>query len=129
MGYPTEMFEVIKMAQPKGKVPDGMKVSFSNDGSGSPASPGPVLAVGDFTLWPMSYYDNRVSLGMVMYDPYWNVSGIVEKPGTRYVYKIDVNGTSSSVVFTGQSNATVSMTFDEIVAMLIINAVEKAAKR
>lgn len=127
MGYPVEMFEVIKMARPNGPIPDGMKVSFSNDQSGSPASPGPVLAVGGFTLWPMSYDDNRVSLGMVMYDLNWNVAATVEKQGTRYVYKIEVDAARNSVVFTGQSNATVTMTFDEIVAMLIM--AEKAAKR
>jgi len=124
-----EMFRPIKMAKPEGPVPDGMKVSFSNDASGSPASPGPVLSIGDFTLWPMSYYDNRVSLGMVMYDPMWNVSGTVEKQGTRYVYKIDVDQNAGSVTFTGQSDATVSMSFDEIIAMLVINVAEKGSKK
>jgi len=77
----------------------------------------PALGVGGFTLWPMSYYDNRVSFGMVMYDPKWNVIGQVEKPGARYVYKITLNA-AGSVTFSGQADQSVTMTLDEICKML-----------
>jgi hypothetical protein len=77
----------------------------------------PALGVGGFTLWPMSYYDNRVSFGMVMYDPKWNVIAQVEKPGARYIYKITLN-TAGSVTFIGQANQAVTMTLDEICGML-----------
>ena len=112
------MLAVISMPRPKGPVPDGMKVTAITGPNTTQSAPTcPALGVGGFTLWPMSYYDNRVSFGMVMYDPKWNVIGQVEKPGARYVYKITLNA-AGSVTFSGQADQSVTMTLDEICKML-----------
>jgi hypothetical protein len=116
-----DMLEVIKMPAPEGPTPNGMKVTaLAGPNTLQPAPSCPALAIGSFTLWPMSYIDNRVSFGMVMYDPKWNVVAQVEKPGARYVYKItlDGSGASGSVTFSGQSDQTVTMSLDEICQML-----------
>ncbi len=120
MGCQMDMLQVIKASQPPGPVPEGMKVSFSDNDSGSPASAGPVLSVGSFILWPMSYYDNRMSFGMCMYEPQGKVINMVEKPGSRYVYKITMEGAGGSgqVTFWGQGNTTVMMSLDDICGML-----------
>ncbi len=120
MACSMNMLSVISLPAPKGPIPSGMKVTALSSPNSGPISPGPVLAVGGFTLWPMSYMDNRVSFGMVMYDTKWNVVNQVEKPGARYVYKITMSGSagSGSVTFTGQADQSVTMSLDEICQML-----------
>ena len=121
MACSMEMLAVIGMPAPKGPIPNGMKVTAITGPNTTQSAPScPALAVGSFTLWPMSYVDNRVSFGMVMYDPKWRVVSQVEKPGARYVYKITLHGAgaSGSVTFSGQSDQTVTMSLDEICRML-----------
>lgn len=121
MACSMDMLQVIKLGGPGGAIPDGMKVTaLQGPDTLQSANPGPVLAVGGFTLWPMSYIDNRVSFGMVMYDLNWNVVNTVEKPGARYVYQITKNGSGAdgSVTFAGQANQSVTMSLDEICQML-----------
>lgn len=120
MACSMDMFSVIALPSPKGPIPSGMKVTALSGPNGSPTSPCPVLAVGGFTLWPMSYMDNRVSFGMVMYDPMWKVVSQVEKTGARYIYKITPNGSggSGSVTFSGQADQSVTLSLDEICQML-----------
>ncbi len=121
MACSMEMLSVVKMSGPKGPIPEGMKViALQGPDTLQPADPGPVLAVGSFTLWPMSYVDNRVSFGMVMYDVKWNVVNTVEKPGARYICQITKSGEGDqgSVTFTGQANQSVTMSLDEICQML-----------
>ena len=114
-----KMLAPIKMQGPPGPVPDGMKVTCLADPNGlQPAKRCRVLSVGSFILWPMSYIDNRVSFGMVMYNPQGKVVKSVEKKGARYVYSVTVNGPQNSVTFTGQANQSVTMTLDEICGML-----------
>ncbi|MGZ8215869.1 hypothetical protein [Methylomagnum sp.] len=116
------MLSVIQMSAPPGPIPDGMKVvAFTGPNTFDPA-PCPVLAIGSFILWPMSYIDNRVSFGMVMYDPQGQVLNQVEKPGARYVYKIalDGSGASGSVTFSGQADQTVTMTLDEACQLMVV---------
>ena len=115
------MLKAIAMPKPKGAVPNGMKVTALTGPNTTQSAPScPALAVGSFTLWPMSYYDNRVSFGMVMYDPKWKTVNQVEKKGARYVYKITLtgSGTSGSVTFWGQSDQKVTMSLDEICHMM-----------
>ncbi|KAJ7847567.1 hypothetical protein B0H14DRAFT_2769667, partial [Mycena olivaceomarginata] len=45
----------------------------------------PVLIVGTYTYWPLSYVDNRESLNLVGYDQNKNLISQVELPGTRYI--------------------------------------------
>lgn len=115
------MLSVIHIPAPEGAIPDGMKVAAFAGPTSQPAPACPVLAIGSFVLWPMSYIDNRESFGMVLYDPEWKIVNQVEKPGARYVYKITLNGSgeSGSVTFSGQADQTVTMSLDEIGQMLI----------
>ena len=116
-----DMLSVIAMRTPKGAIPDGLKVtSISGPDSLQPLPACPSLAIGGFTLWPMSYMDNRVSFGMVMYDLNWNVVNTIEKPGARYVYNITLNGSgdSGSVTFWGQANQQVTLSLEEICQLL-----------
>jgi hypothetical protein len=121
MAFSMDILSVIQMPAPKGAVPNGMKVtSLAGPDVLQPAPSCPALGIGSFTLWPMSYIDNRFSFGMVMYDPMWKVISQVEKPGARYVYQItlDGSGTTGSVKFSGQSDRAVTMSLDEIYRML-----------
>ncbi|MGC1376757.1 MAG: hypothetical protein WA821_11050 [Anaerolineales bacterium] len=116
-----DMLKVIEVKTPEGPVPDGLKVaSITGPNSLQPLPACPVLAVGSFTLWPMSYIDNRVSFGMVMYDPKGQVAHLVEKPGARYIYKITLegSGSSGSATFWGQADQKVTLSLDEICQML-----------
>lgn len=116
-----EMLQAIKMRAPLGPVPSGLKVTcLGGPDVLQPAPACPVLAIGSFTLWPMSYIDNRVSFGMVMYDPLWKVASQVEKRGARYVYKITLNGSeqNGSVTFWGQANQSVTMPLAEVCGLL-----------
>jgi len=119
MGCSMDMLSVITMSAPDGPIPDGMKVtSLAGPDVLQPAPACPVLGIGSFTLWPFSYIDNRVSFGMVMYDPLWGITQQVEKPGARYIYQITLNEAGNSVTFTGQANQSVTMSLDEICQML-----------
>ncbi|HZS48238.1 MAG TPA: hypothetical protein VFC63_24425 [Blastocatellia bacterium] len=112
------MLSIIQMTKPHGQVPNGMKVaSINGPNSLQPLPKCPAVAVGSFTLWPMSYIDNRVSFGMVMYDPKWNVVTSAEKPGARYIYKIEKDA-AGNVTFHGQADQKVTMSLDEICKML-----------
>ncbi|MEK6285013.1 MAG: hypothetical protein AABO57_04665 [Acidobacteriota bacterium] len=119
MACSMDMFTVIAKKAPNGKIPDGMKVTALAGPNTLQAAPAcPALGVGAFTLWPLSYIDNRVSFGMVMYDPKGTVVNTVEKKGARYVYKITPNKTGNAVAFSGQSDQSVTMSLDEICQML-----------
>ncbi len=118
MACSMDMLFVLKLSAPGGPIPEGMKVTaLQGPDTLQSANPGPVLGVGGFTLWPMSYIDNRVSFGMVMYDLKWNVVNQVERRGARYVYQITKND-DGSVTFSGQANQSVTMSLDEICQML-----------
>lgn len=122
MACSMDMLTVIHIPKPKGKIPDGLKVTaLQGPNVLQPPPSCPVLAVGGFTLWPFSYIDNRVSFGMVMYSLNWEVLHLVEKKGARYVYKITTTGSGSdgSVTFWGQADQSVTMSLDEICQMLV----------
>jgi hypothetical protein len=118
MGCTPDMLEVIKMPAPKGKIPDGMKVTaLEGPDTLQSAALCPAISIGSFTLWPMSYIDNRVSFGMVMYNPQWEVVSSVEKQGARYVYQITIDGSGTATV-AGQANQSITMSLNDICNML-----------
>jgi hypothetical protein len=121
MNLTMEDLKVITMKQPHGAIPAGLKVaSIAGPDSLQPLPACPVLAVGGFTLWPMSYLDNRVSFGLVMYNLKWQPIQTVEKPGARYIFKITLQGqgNSGTVTFWGQVSQSVQLTLAEIAAMI-----------
>jgi hypothetical protein len=117
MSVTTDMLKVIQMAKPTTPLPDGLKVTAlqgPNTLNSAPTSP--ALAIGSFTMWPLSYIDNRVSFGMAMYDPKGNVVRVEEKRGARYIYKITIDGSgdSATVSFWGQGDQKVTMTLPDL---------------
>ncbi len=120
MACEMRMLAPIKMKSPPGQIPAGMKVTCIAGPNVLTPPPGgcPVLSVGSFILWPFSYIDNRVSFGMVMYDPQGKAVATVEKKGARYIYKITLNVPQNSVTFSGQADQSVTMSLDEICRML-----------
>ena len=121
MGCTMDMLSSITMRAPLGPIPDGMKVaSLADPNQLQPAPACPVLGIGSFTLWPMSYIDNRVSFGMVMYDLKWKPINTLEKAGARYIFNITLagQGSSGTVNFWGQANQQVQLTLAESTALL-----------
>lgn len=121
MGCTIEMLGIRQLPYSKGAIPEGMKLTaLKGPDTLEPSPMTPVVTVGSFTLWPMSYRDNRMSFGMVMYDPKWNVAGTLEKKGARYICSITTQGSGAdgTVTFHGQANNTVTMTVAEICGML-----------
>lgn len=56
MACTIDLFGVIEMAAPEGRIPDGMNVTAVAGPDTFQSLPcSPALAVGGFTLWPMSY--------------------------------------------------------------------------
>jgi hypothetical protein len=120
-GCTIDMLQPITLQAPPGPVPDGMKVtSLADPNLLDSGASNPALAVGGFTLWPMSYDDNRVSFGMVMYDLDGKVVGVLEKPGARYVTQITTSGSGDegTVTVTGQSSQTVTLSCAEVTRLL-----------
>lgn len=117
MAWPVETISTDTLQNPPGAVPEGLKIASFAGPDSFQATPTPVIRVGSFTVWPLSYYDNRVSFGMAVYDPCGCPVRVVEKPGARYVYKI----TSENGVVTvwGQGNQTVALTADDIGGLLV----------
>lgn len=116
-----DMLQPIHMQKPPGATPDGLKVTALQDPNTlQMARSCPVVSIGSFILWPFSYDDNRVSFGMVMYDPLGKVLAVKEVRGARYIWQITKNGdrTEGSVTFTGQANQSVTMSCMEIGAMM-----------
>src|SRR5829696_7077547 len=118
MSWPIETISIGTETSPPGPVPDGLKVaSFQDPDSRTRAEATPVIRVGSFCVWPLSYGDNRMSFAMVVYDPCCHTARVVEKQGPRYVYKITKE--RDGVTVWGQSDKAVTLTADAIGAMLV----------
>ena len=70
-----------------------------------------------YDYWALSYGDNRGSFAIHAYDDKGQLHGIVEATGARYVYAIDVDDAAKTVTFRGQSDRTVTMTWEELQAL------------
>jgi hypothetical protein len=122
MALTMDMLQIITLAKPPGPVPDGLKATaLAGPKTLTSAPVSPVLAIGGFTYWPMSYIDNRVSFCIVAYDPKGTVAQQLETKGARYVYKITLegSGTSGSATFWGQDDQKVTLTLDQMYNMLM----------
>ncbi|MGL1901372.1 MAG: hypothetical protein OCC49_04490 [Fibrobacterales bacterium] len=88
------------------KIPVGLKVSCTGNC--------PVLQAYGYHYWPLSYIDNRVSLGIVKFDTLGNYIGFKEHSGTRYVETGNLDDQNINITFTGQSNKSVSIALAEL---------------
>ena len=113
--YPGTVPTVSSTSAQPPNIPAGMKKTCTpNPNTGAEAPTCPVLNYLGLTFWAFSYNDNRVSMGIVAYDSSGKVLKQWEKPGARYVYTITVDATARTVTFRGQSDAAVSMSWDEL---------------
>jgi hypothetical protein len=112
MAWPAETISIATMESRPKDIPDELKITSLAGPDSFTAAPTPVIRVGSFTIWPLSYYDNRVSFGMALYDPCGCLVRVVEKPGARYVYR--VTSDNGTVTVWGQSDQRVTLTADEI---------------
>jgi hypothetical protein len=103
---------------PHPSIPDGMKLTALTPSGSSVANSYPIVAFGTNTIWPYSYSDNRMSFGLVAYAANGSILHTWEKPGARYIVGIAINIPAQTITFTGQSNATVVLTFQEVLAIL-----------
>ena len=57
----------------------------------------PVLGLGDYTYWPLSYIDNRYDLAIVV-DQHGNIVGTCAANGMRYIQEIQVDAKGKKVI-------------------------------
>lgn len=74
----------------------------------------PVVRWAGYDYWPLSFGDNRSSMAIHAYDAQGNLVNVKELVGARYPWRIDVDEAAQTVTFHGQSDHTVTMTFDEL---------------
>ncbi|KAJ6596124.1 hypothetical protein DFH09DRAFT_1357303 [Mycena vulgaris] len=74
----------------------------------------PVLIVGTYTYWPLSYDDNRESLNLVGYDQNKNLVSQVELPGTRYIDIVIYDPDAGVISLIGQSIAIVTASIAQL---------------
>jgi hypothetical protein len=74
----------------------------------------PVVQWDGYEYWALSYHDNRSSFAIHAYDPGGDLLEVVEGTGARYAYTIDVDVDAETVIFVGQDERTVTMTWDEL---------------
>ena len=97
-------------------LPVGMKVTCpQGPATGAPAATCPVLHYDGYTYWALSYVDDRVGLAIAAYDSMGKLVARWEKPGVRYVHGITVSPVNRTVTFAGQSDAKLSIAWDDLV--------------
>ncbi len=112
------------------RAPDGCKIatdrcaelsSLPNDSAISDCNPNgpttesyPVVALGSYTFWPLSYEDDRFVFAVAVADSDMNVINTLEVDGARYIGSIHVDSANRSVNFVGQANATASLAWDTL---------------
>ena len=107
--------------------PAGMKNFCATDGLSSPSETCPVITYDNISYWPFSYFDNRNAIGLVGYKSGQVVSQ-QELPGTRYVWRANVNSSDMSIQLVGQSDQTVTVPWTSLpnVPVVTYESVEAA---
>ena len=96
-------------------VPRGLKVVCSKGPDTlDQADTCPVVQWGGYVYWAFSYIDNRSSMAIVAFDSTGKAVQRWNKTGARYVWKITVSTRAKNVVFYGQSNSHITMTWSEM---------------
>lgn len=80
--------------------------------------PCPVIKSNGYTYWAYSYRDNRVGIAIVAYDIAGNQIKRWDKSGARYITSITSNPVTNQVIFTGQSNQKITVSWDELGTIL-----------
>ena len=82
--------------------------------NGSESQNCPVLKYNGYTYWAWSDANNDVSMAIVAYDDAGTPVKQWNKSGARYIWQINVDTVAQTVGFVGQSNATITMSFDDL---------------
>jgi len=80
----------------------------------------PVVQFGGYTFWAFSYFDNRVSMGIVQYDPAGKLVAQWEARGARYLYAITTDDAAHTVTLHGQADQTVTLTWTELAPVPVV---------
>jgi len=71
----------------------------------------------DRDYWAFSFGDNRGSFAIHVFDTNGALLGVEERVGARYLYAIDLDTAAETVIFRGQADGTVTMTWAELAAI------------
>jgi len=76
----------------------------------------PVLLWGHYIYWPLSFYDNRVSMALVITDTALNIVNCLHVPGARYIHQMVVSAKDRKVHFIGQGDMIVTLSWEMLSA-------------
>jgi len=93
-------------------VPSGLKLC--SESAEWPYTSYPVLILGDYTYWPLSYIDNRYAMAIVVVDQYGNIVKICAANGTRYIQEIQVDTKGKKVTFLGQGGTKCTLSWETL---------------
>jgi hypothetical protein len=63
-----------------------------------------VVYYNGLTYWPLSFVDNRLGMSIIAYDDNRNIVDRFDRPGARYIFRIDVLPDTRELRFVGQGN-------------------------
>lgn len=69
----------------------------------------PVVLWQGHAYWPLSYDDNRSSVGIAVFDEGGDFVEVIEAVGARYIWDVTVDEDEETVTFSGQDNRTVEV--------------------
>jgi hypothetical protein len=74
----------------------------------------PIVRWAGYEYWALNYTDNRSSMAIHAYDQNGTLTSVVERVGARYVNTIEIDDASETVIFRGQQDRTITMTWQEL---------------
>lgn len=111
--YPPEVTAVPLASH--GPLPPGTKVTcIPNPNTGAASATCPIVKINGYSYWALSYQDNRVSFAIAAYDQSGRLTRVWERPGARYIWKIDLDNDKQTVSFVGQSASSIVMTWTDL---------------
>ncbi|KAI1489167.1 kinase-like domain-containing protein [Biscogniauxia mediterranea] len=94
------------------RAPDDLKVTL--DLGNTSIHRHPVLRWGEYTYWPLSYIDNRVSFAIVVTNSKGEIVKRIPANGARYLREIEVNIKSQEVSFIGQVGQVATLRWNDL---------------
>ncbi|MFD2179639.1 hypothetical protein [Veronia pacifica] len=95
--------------------PSGLKpVALVNPDKLAEADEYPVLKTAKASYWAASYVDNREGMAILAYDKAGTLLKRWDKPGARYIWRIEENPDNNRVLFVGQNHKKIVMNWAEL---------------
>lgn len=115
MNKPAAAEIVYVPATSKPPVPAGLKVTcLTGPDVLTSSKTCPVVKYQGITTWAYAFIDNRVSMALVSYDAKNTVVRTVTHNGARYVWNALSSLPNQTVMFEGQANRRISVTWAEL---------------